>query len=82
MKLPYLLAKNSLDVQNVQKLDFLVPYFTVLWPTNFSVTVAVIEWKGDASCVLLRFIVFVNKDVTLFICENYTAIGSGDNVQY
>ena len=25
---------------------------------------------------------FVNKDVTLFICENCTAIGSGDNAQY
>ena len=81
MKLPYLLAKNSLDVQNVQKLDFLVPYFTVFVTYKFF-SDCFGEWKGDASCVLLRFIVFVNKDVTLFICENYTAIGSGDNAQY
>ena len=29
MKLPYLLAKNSRDVLNVHKLDFVVPYFMV-----------------------------------------------------
>ena len=31
---------------------------------------------------MLRFVLFVNKVLTLFICENCTAIGSGDNVQY
>ena len=81
MKLPYLIAKNSLDVQNVQKLDFLVPYFTVFVTYKFFSDCCG-EWKADASRVLLRFIVFVNKDVTLFICENCTAIGSGDNAQY
>ena len=42
-------------------------------------TVVVKELKGDVSPVLSRFVLFV---LTLLICENCTAIGSGDNVQY
>ena len=40
------------------------------------------ELKGDASFALLQFVLFVNKDLTLLICENCTAIGSGDNVRH
>ena len=40
------------------------------------------ESEEDASFVLLRFGLFVNKVLTLLIYENYFAIGSGDNVQY
>ena len=69
MKLPSLLAKNSLDVQNVHKFDCLVPYFTVFVNYKFFSDCCG-GWKGDASFVLLRFILFVNKGVTLFICEN------------
>ena len=32
------------------------------------------EWKGDASFVLLQFVLFINKTLTLFICENCTVI--------
>ena len=39
------------------------------------------ERKGDATSFLLRFVSFVNYVPTLFMCENCTAIGSGDNVQ-
>ena len=40
------------------------------------------ESEGDANFVLLRFVLFVNKVLTLLIYENYFATGSGDNVQY
>ena len=50
--------------------------------TNFSVTVVVKELKGDARSVLLRFVSFVNKVLTLFIRETCTTIGSRDNAQY
>ena len=36
------------------------------------------ERKGDATSFLLRFVSFVNYVLTLFMCENCTAIGSGD----
>ena len=81
MKLPYLLAKDSHDVLNVHKMDFLVPYFMVfVYYKLFSDCCG--EWEGDASFVLLRLALFVNKVLTLSIYENQSAIGSGDNVQY
>ena len=67
--------KNNHDVN---KLDFLVPYFMDF--KFFSDCCG--ERKGGATSFLLRFVLFVNKVLTLFICENCTAIGSGDNVQY
>ena len=69
MKLPYLLAKDSQDVLNVHKMDFQVPYFMVLVYYKFFSDCCG-EWEGDASFVLLRFILFVNKVLTVSIYEN------------
>ena len=65
MKLPYLGAKNSHDVLNVHKLVFLVPYFIVFVSYKFFSDCCG-EWKGDASFVLLRFVLWVNKVLTLY----------------
>ena len=62
-------------------MDFLAPYFMVfVYYKLFSDCCG--EWEGDASFVLLRLALFVNKVLTLSIYENQSAIGSGDNVQY
>ena len=67
MKLPNLLAKNySHDVLNVHKLDFLVPFFMVFVYHKFCSDCCG-ESEGDASFVLLRFVLFVNKVLTLLI---------------
>ena len=74
-----LTCKKQHDVLDVHKLDFLVPWFIAfLYYKFFSKCCG--EWEGDASFVLLRFVMFLNKVLTLFICENCTAICSGDNV--
>ena len=71
MKLSHLLTYNSHGVLNVHRMDFLVPYFNVfVWTTNFSLTVEN-EWEKQVCSVM---IFLVCKVLTLFICENCTAI--------
>ena len=78
MKLSYLLTYKSHGVLNVHRMDFLVLYFNVfVSTTNFSLTV--VNEREKQVCAVTIFLVC--KVLTLFIRENCTAIGSGENVQ-
>ena len=67
----YLLAKNSYKVLNVHKLDFLERYFIMVFVyyTFFMSGCCCGKWKWDISFVLLPFVLFFFKVLTLSICK-------------
>ena len=75
-KLPYVLAKNSHDVLNVHKLDFAVLYFMVF-----------VHYKFFSACCtccseMQVLLCYDNKVLTLFICENCTAVMALETMYY